>query len=139
MIVYCNYDIVFVQFFTMFPIRFFYNKAFNWSIGFLQIVNISKLYHMLGSNHSTFYLWSFQVSVPYKFLVLKMQTLLFTKYMWKTITFHCLLSSRCKCQATSPQAHMHMRVFKMLIYYISSLWHLKTGVKNQNFELNFLR
>jgi hypothetical protein len=61
----------------MFPIRFFYNKAFNWSIGFLQIVNILKLHHMLESNHSTFYVRSIQVSFPYKFLVLKMQTLLF--------------------------------------------------------------
>jgi hypothetical protein len=69
---------------------FFHNKACNWSIGFLQIVNISKLYHILGSNHSTFY-----VSFHYKFLVLKMRTLLLTKYMWKTITFHCLPSSRC--------------------------------------------
>jgi hypothetical protein len=25
-----------------------------------------------------------------------MRTLLLTKYMWKTITFHCLPSSRCK-------------------------------------------
>jgi hypothetical protein len=78
----------------MFPICFFYNKACNWSIEFLQIVNISKLYHILGSNHSTFYVWSFQVLFPYKFLVLKMRILLFTKYMWKTITFHCLPSSR---------------------------------------------
>jgi hypothetical protein len=59
-------------------------------------VNVSKLYHILGSNHSMFYLWSFQVLFPYKFLVLKMRTLLLTKYMWKTITFHCLPSSRCK-------------------------------------------
>jgi hypothetical protein len=55
----------------MFPIRFFYNNACNWSIGFLQIVNISKLYHMLGSNHSTFYVWSFQELFPYNFLVWK--------------------------------------------------------------------
>jgi hypothetical protein len=75
----CKYDIVFVQFFTMFPIRFFYNRTYNWSIGFLQIVNVSKLYHMLVSNHSTFYVQSFQVSFLYKFLVLKMQTLLFTQ------------------------------------------------------------
>jgi hypothetical protein len=54
----------------MFPIHFFNNKTCNWSIGFLQIVNISKLYHILGSNHSTFYVWSFQVSFQYKFLVL---------------------------------------------------------------------
>jgi hypothetical protein len=79
----------------MFPIRFYYNKACNWSIEFLQIVNISKLYRILGSNHRTFYVWSFQMSFPYKFLVLKMRTLLLTKYMWKTITFHCLPSSRC--------------------------------------------
>jgi hypothetical protein len=97
MIIHCKYNIVFVQFLLCFPIRFFYNKACNWSIGFLQIVNISKLYHILGSNHSTFYVWSFQVSFPYNILVLKMRTLLFTKYMWKTITFHCLPSSRCWC------------------------------------------
>jgi hypothetical protein len=77
MIIHCKYNIVFVQFFTMFPICFFNNKACNWSIGFLQIVNISKLYHMFGSNYSTFYMRSFQVLFPYKFLVLKMQTFLF--------------------------------------------------------------
>jgi hypothetical protein len=88
---------------TMFPIRFFYNKACNWSIGFLQIVNISKLYHMLGSNHSPFYVWSFQVSFSYKFLVLKMWTLLLTKYMWKTITFHCLPSSRWSAMEASSE------------------------------------
>jgi hypothetical protein len=44
-----------------------------------------------------------------------------------------------KYQAISPQTHMYMRVFKMLIYYINSLWHLKTGVENQNFELNFFK
>jgi hypothetical protein len=109
----------FCAIFTMFPIRFFYNKASSWSMGFLQIVNISKLYHILGSNHSTFYVWSFQVSFPYKFLVLKMRTLLLTKYMWKTITFHCLPSSRCKPQA--PQARMHIKGFKMSIYHISIL------------------
>jgi hypothetical protein len=80
----------------MFPILFSNNKTCNWSIGFLQIVNISKLYHILGSNHSTFYVWSFQVSFPYKFLILKMGTLLLTKYMWETITFHCLPSLRCQ-------------------------------------------
>jgi hypothetical protein len=95
MIIHCKYDIVFVQFLLCFLYVFFYNKACNWSIEFLQIVNISKLYHILGSNHSTFYVWSFQVSFPYKFLVLKMRTLLFMKYMWKMITFHCLPSSRC--------------------------------------------
>jgi hypothetical protein len=73
------YDFYYVSY------TFFYNKACNWSIGFLQIVNISKLYHLLGSNHSTFYMWSFQVSFPYKFLVLKMRILLFTKYMWKRL------------------------------------------------------
>jgi hypothetical protein len=58
---------LFLYNFTMFPICFFlYNKACNWNIGFLQIVNIPKLYHILGSNHSTFYVWSFQVSFPYK-------------------------------------------------------------------------
>jgi hypothetical protein len=72
MIIHYKYDIIFVQFFTMFPIRLFYNKASSWSIGFLQIVNISKLHHMLESNHSTFYVQSIQVSFPYKFLVLKM-------------------------------------------------------------------
>ena len=61
---------------------------------FLCNFYISKLYHILESNHSTFYVWSFQVSFPYKFLVLKMRTLLLTKYMWKTITFHCLPSLR---------------------------------------------
>jgi hypothetical protein len=55
MIIHCKHDIVFVQFFTMFPIHFFYNKACNWNIGFLQIVNISKLHHMLESNRGTFY------------------------------------------------------------------------------------
>jgi hypothetical protein len=83
----------FCNFLLCFLYAFFYNKACNWSIGFLQIVNISKLYHMLGSNHSTLYMWSFQVLFPYKFLVLKMRTLLLMKYMWKTITFHCLPSS----------------------------------------------
>jgi hypothetical protein len=95
MIIHCKYDIVFVQFLLCFLYVFFNNKACNWSIEFLQIVNISKLYHILGSNHSTFYVWSFQVLFPYKFLVLKMQTLLFMKYIWKMITFHCLPSSRC--------------------------------------------
>jgi hypothetical protein len=71
MIIHCKYDIVFVQFFIILPIRFFFNKACDWSIGVLQIVNTSKLYHMLGSNHSTFYVWSFQMLFPYKFLVLK--------------------------------------------------------------------
>jgi hypothetical protein len=75
MIFHYKYDIVFVQFSTMFPIRFFNNKACNWSIGFLQIVNISKLHHMLENNHSTFYVQSFQVSFLYKCLVLKMRTL----------------------------------------------------------------
>jgi hypothetical protein len=95
MIIHCKYDIVFVQFLLCFLHVFFNNKACIWSIGFLQIVNISKFYHILGSNHSTFYVWSFQVSFPYKFLVLKMRTLLLTKFMWKNITFHCLPNSRC--------------------------------------------
>jgi hypothetical protein len=112
MIIHCKYDIVFVQFLLCFLYVFIYNKACNWSIGFLQIVNISKLYHILGSNHSTFYVWSFQVSFLYKFLVLKMQTLLLTKYMWKTITFHCLPSSRCRCNEDS------FRVEKQ-----GSMWH----------------
>jgi hypothetical protein len=38
----------------MFLIRFYYYKACDWSIGFLQVLNISKLYHMLVSNHSMF-------------------------------------------------------------------------------------
>jgi hypothetical protein len=80
---------------------YFYNKACNWSIGFLQIMNISKLHHILGSNHSTFYVWNFQVSFPYKFLVLKMRFLLLTKYMWKSITFHCLPSLRCDAEGMS--------------------------------------
>jgi hypothetical protein len=50
---------------------FFYNKACNWSIWFLQIVNISKLYHVLGSNHSTFYVWSFQSVVSIQIFSLK--------------------------------------------------------------------
>ena len=49
------------------------------NIGLLQIVKKSKLYHMLGSNHSLFYMQSFQVLFPYKFLVLKMQTLPLTQ------------------------------------------------------------
>jgi hypothetical protein len=84
-----------MQFFTMFPIRFYYNKACNWSIGFFQIVNISKLHHMLESNHSTFYVRSYQVSFLYRFLVLKIRTLLFTQNVQKMVTFHCLPSSRC--------------------------------------------
>jgi hypothetical protein len=67
------------NFFIMFPICFLNFKACNWSLGFLQIVKISKLHHMLESNHSTFYVQNFQVSFPYKFFVLKMQTLLFTQ------------------------------------------------------------
>jgi hypothetical protein len=43
----------------MFPICFFNYKAWSWSIGFLQVLNISKLHHMLESNHSTFYVQSF--------------------------------------------------------------------------------
>jgi hypothetical protein len=67
MIFHCKYDIFFVQFFTMFPICFFNYKTYNWSIGFLQKMNISKLHHMLESNHSTFYVRSFQVSFVYNF------------------------------------------------------------------------
>jgi hypothetical protein len=109
----------------MLPTRCFYNKACNWRIGFLQIVNISKLYHILGSNHSTFYVWSFQVSFLYKFLVLKMQTLLYTKYMWKTIIFHCLLSSRCLsnnfyCNVTNHPLYKLCRCFWKLIFFSSS-------------------
>jgi hypothetical protein len=55
---------------------FFNYKACNWSIGFLQIVNISKLHHMLEIHHSMFYVQSFQVLFSYKFLVLKMRILL---------------------------------------------------------------
>jgi hypothetical protein len=94
MIFHCKYDIIFVQFSLCFLYIFLYNKACYWSIGFLQIVNISKLYHILGSNYSTFYVRSIQVSFLYKFLVLKMQTLLLTEYMWKMITFHCFPSLR---------------------------------------------
>jgi hypothetical protein len=74
---------------------------------FLYNFYISKLYHILGSNHSTFYVWSFQVSFPYKFLVLKMRTLLLTKYMWKTITFHCFPSSRCGAYSSIHIAQMY--------------------------------
>jgi hypothetical protein len=55
----------------MFPICFLYYKASSWSIRFLQVLNISKLHHMLENNHSTIYVQSFLVSFPYKFFVLK--------------------------------------------------------------------
>ena len=55
-IIYCKYDIIFVQFFTMFLKFVFNNKACTKNIGFFQIMNMSKLYHMLGSKHSTFYM-----------------------------------------------------------------------------------
>jgi hypothetical protein len=42
---------------------------------------------MLESNYNTFYVQSFQVLFIYKFLVLKMQTLLLTQYVWKTVIF----------------------------------------------------
>jgi hypothetical protein len=58
---------------------FLYYKACIWNIGFLQVVTISKLYHMFKSNHCTFYMQSFLVLFPYKILALKMQTLLFTQ------------------------------------------------------------
>jgi hypothetical protein len=62
----------------MFPICFLYYKVCSLSIGFLHVLNISKLHHMLESNHGMFYVQSFILSFPYKFLVLKIQTLLFT-------------------------------------------------------------
>jgi hypothetical protein len=61
----------------MFPIHFLNYKACSWNIGFLQVVNISKLHHMFKSNHFTFDMQSFLVLFLYKFLVLKMQTLHF--------------------------------------------------------------
>jgi hypothetical protein len=70
------------NFFTMLPICFYYYyEACNWSIGYLQVVNISKSHHMLKSNHSIFCVQSFQVSYPYKVSILKMQTFLFTENM----------------------------------------------------------
>jgi hypothetical protein len=55
-ITHCEYAIVFVQFFTMFSIHFYYYEAYSWSIGFLQVVNISKLHHVFKNNHCTFYI-----------------------------------------------------------------------------------
>jgi hypothetical protein len=66
---------------------FIYYKACNWSIVFLQIVNISKLHHMFESNHSTFYVRSFQVSSPYKFLVLKCELFFLRKTCRKRLLF----------------------------------------------------
>jgi hypothetical protein len=66
----CDYFLL--LFFPMFPICFLYYKACSWNIGLLQVLNISKLHHMLESNHSTFYMQSFLVLLLYKFLVLKM-------------------------------------------------------------------
>jgi hypothetical protein len=40
MIIHCKYDIVFVYFITKFPLRFLYYKAWSWSMGFLQVLNI---------------------------------------------------------------------------------------------------
>jgi hypothetical protein len=51
-------------------------EACNWTIGFLKIVKIPKLHHVLESNCRTFYIQSFQVSFAYKFLVLIMRTFL---------------------------------------------------------------
>jgi hypothetical protein len=59
-IIHYKYAIIFEQFFTMFPILFFYYKACSWNIGFLQVANISKLHHMFKSNHRTFYV---QISI----------------------------------------------------------------------------
>jgi hypothetical protein len=69
MIIYYKYDVVFVSFFIIFPILFFYYKTCSWSIGFLEVLTISKLHHMFESNHSTFFVQSFLVSFLYKFLV----------------------------------------------------------------------
>jgi hypothetical protein len=70
----------------------------------------------------------FQVSFPYKILVLKMQTLLLTKYMWKTITFHCLPSSRCDF----PEAQ---RSWQSNGPFCSKNWYLHE-TKYQNFDKN---
>jgi hypothetical protein len=37
----------------------FFNKACSWSIGFFQVLNISKLHHVFRRNHSTFYVQIF--------------------------------------------------------------------------------
>jgi hypothetical protein len=69
----------------MFPIRFLYNKACSWNTRFLQVLNISKLHHMLECNYSTFYMQSFLVSFTYKFLVLKMRTFFLRKICIKRL------------------------------------------------------
>jgi hypothetical protein len=60
-----NMTLFLCNFLLCFLFYFFNYKACNWSIGFLQIVNISKLYHMFKSNHSTFYVQSIQEWFPY--------------------------------------------------------------------------
>jgi hypothetical protein len=92
-------------------------------------VNISKLYHILGTNHSMFYVWNFQVSFPYNFLVLKMLTLLFTKYMWKTITFHCLPSLRCKGEELIVQSRESHFIFIFIL-------HTNQGILRFNIQQN---
>jgi hypothetical protein len=88
----------------MFSIRFFYNKSCNWNIGFLQIVNISKLYHMLESNHSSFYVQSFQVLFPYKFLCQKCKPFILRKMFRKQ-----LLSIAFQVQDVSQCIVMHVK------------------------------
>jgi hypothetical protein len=61
----------------MFPIRFFYYKACSWNIGFLQVVNISKLHHMFKRNHIMIYVQRFLVSFLYKFFCIKSANPLF--------------------------------------------------------------
>jgi hypothetical protein len=73
-----NITLFLCDFLLCFSIRFHYSKACSWSIGFLQILSISKFHHMLESNHSTFYVQSFIEPFLYKCLVLNMQILLFT-------------------------------------------------------------
>jgi hypothetical protein len=64
MIFYREDDIVFWEFSTLLISN---NKAWNWSILFLEIVNISKLPHILESSHSVFYVQSCPMSFIYKF------------------------------------------------------------------------
>jgi hypothetical protein len=101
-------------------------------------VNISKLHHMLESNHSTFYVRSIQVSFPYKFLVLKMQTLLTTQNVWKTVTFHCLSSLRwhalylpCASRQVEPYGQMFPFIktpsncLQCVLERLHPQWHVK--------------
>jgi hypothetical protein len=67
MIFYKKEGIFFWEFSTLFPTRISNNKAWNWSIGFLEIVNISKFPHIFESSHSVFYIQSCPVSFIYKF------------------------------------------------------------------------